>query len=142
MNCDQEDTDDNLFLSPYISVSAVCGNPSFLSQNIRSFSANVEKLKDLLLECPGVMVVGLQEVWQTKHARAVPGFQPLISRVRTGKGGGGVGFLVRNGLKYEMHNTLFLEGQFESMTIKLTFNGKPTAITTVYKPPGVSNSTF
>jgi hypothetical protein len=39
-------------------------------------------------------------------------------------------------MRYEIIKTLFLEGQFESLTITLKFNSIPTAITTVYKPPG------
>jgi hypothetical protein len=132
----------NLNLSPYLSVSAVCSKPSILSQNIRSYSCNFSKLKDLLLEYPGALVVGLQEVWNTQHARIMPGFQPLISRARTAKGGGGIGFLIRTGVPFQVNNTLFLEGQFESLTITLTICNKPYVITNIYKPPGSNIETF
>jgi hypothetical protein len=139
----EEDTEcANLNLSPYLSVSAVCSKPSILSQNIRSYSCNFSKLKDLLLEYPGALVEGLQEVCNTQHAQIMPGFQPLVSRARTAKGGGGVGFLIRTGIPFQVNNTLFLEGQFESLTITLKICNKPYVITNIYKPPGSNIETF
>jgi hypothetical protein len=74
--------------------------------------------------------------------KILPGFQPLVAKSRKIKGGGSVGFLVRAGLNYKLETGLFLEGEFESISISLYFQGKDTVITNLYVPPGCSNENF
>jgi hypothetical protein len=47
----------------------------------------------MLVRCPGINVLAMQETWDTTHAKVMPGYK-LISKSRTSKHGGGVGFLI------------------------------------------------
>jgi hypothetical protein len=58
--------------------------------------------------------------------------------------GGGVGFYIRDNLKYKIRDDLspFIENEFESLTIELSLNAKKILLCTYYKPPTASNDSF
>jgi hypothetical protein len=59
-------------------------------------------------------------------------------------GGGGVGFYLRETLKYNLINELstFIDNEFESITIETTINRKRILLSNYYKPPQVQNDSF
>jgi hypothetical protein len=75
-------------LSPYLSISSLSNKTCILSVNIRSFNKNYSQFKDLVMRCPGILAIAVQETWGITGARMLPGFQPLVARTRTDKGGG------------------------------------------------------
>lgn len=132
----------SLALSPYISLDTLKQEEAIICQNIRSYSRNFSKLQDLLSRNPGITVVALQETWSLMGARQMPGFQPIIAKTRSKKGGGGVAFLVKQGTNFKLLDSPFVEGVFESISISVIFQGKLTQLINVYKPPGSLNRTF
>jgi hypothetical protein len=130
------------FLSSYYPISHFPTRPCILSQNIRSYSANVDSLTELLGRCTNATIIAIQEVWNGQHIIQIPVYQPLIYRCRKKKNRGGVGFLVKQGLKVQIHQSPFIEGKFETLTITVKFNGKDTRICNIYKPPGGTNTDF
>ncbi len=59
-------------------------------------------------------------------------------------GGGGVGFYLRETLKYKVINELstFIENEFESITIEIIINRKKILLSNYYKPPQVPSDSF
>jgi hypothetical protein len=125
-------------LSPYLSISYLSNKTCIISVNIRSFNKNYSQLKDLVMRCPGILAIAVQETCGKTGARMLPGFQPLVARTRTDKGGGGVGFLMRTGTAFTQNDSLFIQGLFETISITLAFDGKITKLVNLYKPPGLA----
>jgi len=84
-------------------------------------------------------VLILQETWNLQHPELlnIPGFQKVIFKTRKNCNGGGVGFYVKNNLKYKIVNipNMFQEKVFESLTIEVQINKKRFLLSSVYRPP-------
>jgi len=116
----------------------------FLSLNIRSLNSNFYKLKEWIYELENNSVyfdvIGLQETWQIPYPElfSLDGFQPIVYKVRRGGRGGGVGFLVRQGLNFHVNNelSLFSENCFESICIQVNYSTKRSVnFISLYRPP-------
>ncbi len=84
-------------------------------------------------------VVVLQETWMVKHPELynIVGYQGPILKTRQNNNGGGVGFYIRNGIKYKDISTKnsFREKIFESATLEIQFGKTPIIISSMYRPP-------
>ena len=139
LDCKFYDTD-----SLKLNFSDVSNVMKFLSVNIRSLSCNFSRLKEWIydLENNSVFfdIIALQEVWQIPYPDlfSLEGFQPLVFNCRSRGRGGGVGFFVRQGLKFKVLNELsiFSEGVFESMCIQIDFSERKSVhFVSLYRPP-------
>jgi len=65
----------------------------------------------------------LQETWEVKYPSsfALPGFQNITYRTRTGMRGGGVGIYVRNGLSFKENKSLdnHKQSTFENIVLEI-----------------------
>ena len=81
----------------------------------------------------------LQETWMVKHPELynIVGYQGPILKTRQNNNGGGVGFYIRNGIKYKDISTKnsFREKIFESATLEIQFGKTPIIISSMYRPP-------
>jgi hypothetical protein len=60
----------------------------------------------------------MQETCDTTHAKVMPGYK-LISKSRTSKHGGGVGFLIRSDIAFKQNYSVFIEGLLPlTLTVK------------------------
>ena len=150
--------DENLFKCSYFSLEEfndlykekieIC---SLLSYNIRSLTKNCKSieslLKNLANEKFSFSVISLQELWAIKNSQDVNihKYQTIVYKGREGKKGGGVGFLIREGLNFQELRDLnvFKEGFLESMFIKVfTQNGRYKIIGNIYRPPNSNIDIF
>ena len=81
-------------------------------------------------------ILVLQETWTVKHPElyAINGYQGPILKTRTKNNwGGGVGFYIKNGLKFKdiSPNHLFREKIFESAIIEVQFGKTPVVISSM-----------
>jgi hypothetical protein len=74
-----------------------------------------------------ITAIAFQEIWSVLYPELVniDGFT-LVCKTRGGGRGGGVGFYLRSNIKYKIANELsiFLENEFESLTVETTINHK------------------
>lgn len=150
--------DENLFKCSYFSLeefndlykekTEIC---SLLSYNIRSLKKNCKSLESLLKNLANekfsFSVISLQELWAIKNSQDVNihKYQTIVYKGREGKKGGGVGFLIREGLNFQELRDLnvFKEGFLESMFIKVfTQNGRYKIIGNIYRPPNSNIDIF
>ncbi len=89
-------------------------NPIYLSLNIQCLMRKHESLKslihDLRIAKVPVDAIAIQETWSIPYPELVhiPGFQSILFSAREGmRGGGGVGFYIREGLHFDKINNLF-----------------------------------
>ena len=82
-------------------------------------------------------LIFMQEVWKT-CPRNLPGFQPMISKHRVNKSGGGVGLCCSASLNHKMFDTPFEECIFESQGVEIEINKKPHCFVNLYIPPKIT----
>jgi exonuclease III len=85
--------------------------------------------------------IAIQETWEIRYPELIniPGFQTFVFKNRANMRGGGVGFYIRNGLKYSVLEDLspFEDKIFESLTIKLQYqNFNNVLLTCGYRSNG------
>ena len=143
--------EENFFKCSYFSVeefndrfkerTEIC---SLLSYNIRSLKKNCKNLEKFLNSISNekfdFSILSLQELWKIYNVQDVKikGYQPLIFKGRESRNGGGVGFMVKEGIKFQEITNLniFKDSIIESMFIKVfTQNGKFKVIGNIYRPP-------
>ena len=121
---------------------------SILSQNIRSISKNINHLQSFLNEMgkSAFDVIACQEVWRIIDGckYELIGYSKPNFKTRKCKNGGGVGVWVKKGIEYEIdeQNSLFMEGVYESIVIKVTKNHISKLIVNIYRPPNQSLDSF
>jgi exonuclease III len=86
-------------------------------------------------------VIAIQETWEVRYPELVniEGFQTFVFKNRESTRGGGLGFYVRNGLRFKILEELspFEDKIFESLTIKLTYpSNKSVLLTCGYRSNG------
>ena len=107
-----------------------------LSQNIRSLMGNFPKLEQFVFRHPNIKAIALQEVWAPDFPPKLQGFQKFISRTRSKRKGGGIGFYLAEDLQYDIIDSPFTEGVLETLCIELKLGkNKKTRIFNVYRPP-------
>ena len=122
-------------ISEYILPGTRIDGTLCISANVRSFSnSKPDELKLLISYYPNAAVICLQELWDVMAPfPVIPGFQPLVCKTRQGKGGGGIGFYVRENIDFKLIDSPFIESRFESMTLDLYINRhKVTRICNLY----------
>ena len=123
---------------------------SLLSYNIRSLKKNCKNLENFLdsisNEKFNFSVLSLQELWKIHNIQDVKinGYQPLIFKGRESKNGGGVGFLIKDGIKFqELSHICDIKDNIEYMFIKVfTQNGRFKVIGNCYRPPNTDIDIF
>jgi hypothetical protein len=116
--------------------------PIIFNLNIQSIASKHTSLKEfitsLLSNNVNIKVICLQEVWQVPFPELIniPGFS-FISKQRETMRGGGVGFYVKNDIKYKLlqNHSPFIDKIFESLTIEITLNGKKCLLCNYYRSP-------
>src|SRR6218665_557068 len=116
--------------------------------NCRSLLYKLDDVQSLLAELP-VSVLVLTETWFDSNYEEfvkIPGYRSVL-RSRVDGGGGGVGFLVREGI---VHQCLDLDklgvtsrpNTFECLFIQLNFKRGSCIMGVVYRPPGQNLEEF
>lgn len=99
---------------------------------MRSYPSKLQEFKEFISETSNADfnfdIIGLQEIWHipSKMNLSIPGYQKIVHKTRSSEKsrrnlGGGVAFYVRDGLEFEILETLstFEEKTFESLFIKI-----------------------
>ena len=129
-NCDLNDTSLNI-----------------LQYNVRGILSKTHDLTDLLSNVANnkIDVVILCETWLTNantNRLHIPGYS-YEGIARSNKKGGGVGFLVRNDLKYRRKEDLEIKSEIlENSFIELKCNKENILIGALYRPPNTSEKQF
>jgi hypothetical protein len=78
-----------------------------------------------------IQAIALQEIWAIQYPELVYILDfTLVTNTRSNSRGGGVGFYVRDHLKYKIIENLspFIENTLESLTVELTTNRKKSLL--------------
>ena len=120
-------------------------NSIFLSVNVRGVRNNISILKELLdnFDKPTIKIIAVSESYEIDSSKTnnILDDYTLITKTRKDNPSrGGCGFFIHSSLQFEEIeiNQSFLEGNFESITIKV-----PTlqaVFTSIYRPNGHQNS--
>ena len=127
-------------ISEYLSPGGNINGTICINCNVRSFTSNKQdEVYKLISKYPNAAVICLQELWELQMPfPVIPGFQPLVCKTRNNKGGGGVGFYVRENIDFKLIDSPFLECKLETIAIDLTLcKYKTTRIINIYVPPEV-----
>jgi hypothetical protein len=116
--------------------------PIIINLNVQSLHSKIHNLQTFILNLinnhVNVKIICLQEIWQIPFPDliSIPGFL-FIYKQRTLSRGGGVGFFIKNDIKFKIRNDLspFIEKKFESLSIELTLNNKKFIVCNYYRPP-------
>jgi hypothetical protein len=94
-------------------------------------------ISDLMKNSSNINVIALQETWAVPYPEIIHinGFN-FVNKSRKNGRGGGVGFYIRESLKYKIINELstFIDNEFESITIEILINRKKILLSNYYKP--------
>jgi len=119
--------------------------PLYISVNIQSLQSKFEQFSTEIAELAEknivIDVIALQEVWDVRFPElfCIPGFKPIICKVRQGMRGGGVGFYVKENLNVEIleNLSLFENKIIEALTLKISYpDNKVVVISSVYRSNG------
>lgn len=130
--------DNSTFINSYKNLSL----PIILNLNVQSLPSKLDNLQsfiqNLISNHVNIKIICLQEIWQIPFPDliSIPGFS-FVYKQRTKNRGGGVGFFIKNDIKFKILTDLspFSEKKFESLTIELTLNSKKCVICNYYRPP-------
>ena len=85
-----------------------------------------------------IKIVALQEIWSLPHPELVniPGFK-LLFKARKNTQGGGEAFFVKDGISCKIIDNLsiFIEKEFECITIETTINKQKCYLSNIYRSP-------
>ena len=129
-NCDLNDTSLNI-----------------LQYNVRGILSKTHDLTELLSTVAKnkIDAVVLCETWLTDtntNCLLIPGYN-YEGKVRSNKKGGGVGFLIRNDLKYRRKTELEIKSEIlENSFIELKCNKENILIGSLYRPPNTNEKQF
>ena len=115
----------------------------FLSINVCSLMSKHNDLSlfitQLIKNNVNVNVIALQEIWNLPYPELVniPGFE-FIHSMRKNSQGGGVAFYIKQGIPFKIVKNLsiFIEREFECLTIEATINNTEQYIQTTKPTPG------
>jgi hypothetical protein len=118
--------------------------PIFLNLNVQSLISKHTTLKNFVLNLinnhVNLKIICLQEIWSIPFPDLVniPGFT-FIYKQRTKFRGGGVGFYIKNDIKYKILPDLspFIDKIFESITIEIVLKNKKCILCNYYRSPSL-----
>jgi exonuclease III len=119
--------------------------PIYLSINIQSLQSKFEQLRTELNDFESknisIDIIALQEIWDVNYPELfdIPGYKPLICKIRRGMRGGGVGFYVKNHLNAQILDEMspFENKIIEAVTIRVSYQDKkPILLTSLYRSNG------
>ena len=120
------------------------GNVMLMSLNIQSLPSKFDEfnvfINDLLRNKCSPDVIALQELWQLNDPSIfkLNNYQNLTYKSRAaGSQGGGVGFYIRDNLKYIIRQdiSIFIDKIIETLFIKINLsNGKNIIVGSIYRP--------
>ena len=115
-------------------------NLNIMHINIHGILNKQDSLSRLITSLGGrnkVNVVSLNETWLSKKTEQkvnIPGYN-YVGKYRTGKKGGGVGFLISEDLRYrELSSPLAKLKALESFSIELKTKSKSVILVSLYRP--------
>ena len=130
-------------LAKYILPSGAIGADICISQNMRSLTKNFGKLEDFVARHNNIPIIALQEIWTPILPPQLKGYSNLIDRQRTIKGGGGVGFFIKDPLTCTRVPSPFIEGVLETLCLDIKLSKTRTVrVLNIYRPPNVSPAPF
>lgn len=123
---------------------------------MRSYPSKLQEFKEFISETSNADfnfdIIGLQEIWHipSKMNLSIPGYQKIVHKTRSSEKsrrnlGGGVAFYVRDGLEFEILETLstFEEKTFESLFIKIKLSKNEFKIIgNLYRSPNGNGKRF
>ena len=115
-----------------------------LNMNIQYLSSKFQSLKSMVLnflqQNIEIDLISFQEISQVENVDclSLPGYQPLVFKSRSNSKGGGVGFYVKEGIKFSRIDefSIFHERVFESVCIEVEFSNRKILFISIYRPPG------
>lgn len=140
--------------SHYISVNKVVNfyynnSINFLHINCRSLKQNFSEIVNLLNACNNndkvIDVCAVTELWITEDEGKFYNIDnyDLVTKCRTNKRGGGIGFFIRKCYSYNVITDLTLiEDYIECLTVELLFNKTYFTFACIYRPPNSSLPQF
>ena len=130
-------------LAKYILPSGAIGADICISQNMRSLTKNFGKLEDYVARHNNIPIIALQEIWTPILPPQLRGYSKLIGRQRSKKGGGGVGFFIKDPITYTIVQSPFIEGELETLCLDIKLSKTRTVrVLNIYRPPDVSPTLF
>ena len=122
---------------------------SYIHYNIRGLLSKQQQLSRLLhqLELKGnpIEIVSLNETWLRKDTETkvkIKNYQ-FVGKSRSGKKGGGVGFLLRNDLKFRERLDLCIASEVtEHYIIELKTESTNVILVSAYRPPNTTETSF
>ena len=137
--CDDGVEEQEIRLAKYLLPSGVIGADICISQNMRSLTKNFGKLEDFIARHGNIPIVALQEIWTPLLPPQLKGYSKLIDRQRKLKGGGGVGFYIKEPLTCIVVPSPFIEGVLETICLDIKLSKTRTVrVLNIYRPPNVS----
>jgi hypothetical protein len=117
-------------------------NPIVINLNVQSLNSKINSLRELIQQITDndiyIAIIAIQETWNIPHPETVqiPGFN-FICKQRTKGRGGGVGFYVKEKIKFKMLPMFspFSEKIFECITIEAIIANKKTSSATYTAHP-------
>ena len=109
------------------------------SVNVRSLSRNWNSfITSSVLKAD---IICIQEIWKIRNINLfnLRGYCKLEYKCREMGYGGGVGIYVRQGIKFEVINSIFVEKTIETLAIKIKLNGRTITIVSVYRNPSLDS---
>ena len=126
-------------LAKYVLPNGVIGADICMSQNMRSLAKNFGKLEDFVSRHNNIPIIALQEIWTPHLPPQLKGYSTLINCQRKSKGGGGVGFYIKEPLIYTIVPSPFIEGVLETLCLDIQLSKTRTVrVVNIYRPPNVS----
>lgn len=89
---------------------------------------------------PSIKILAIQEVWNIKHVPCFEGYHPIYYKLRQGRTGGGLAFLISTDIKFTKINSPFSD--VETLAIDCEYKKKKYRIINLYKPPKVAHSEY
>jgi hypothetical protein len=159
LNDSDPDPDANFFatrppLSTYTTADSLCSPPrstlgllSLMHINARSLLSKLSDVENLLSRL-STDIVAISETWLTpdnSNQVIIPGYS-LVSHPRSSQRGGGVAFLLRDTLQFQimsLPNELKAHSTYESLFIQLNLpNGSYSIFGVIYRSPGLDLNDF
>ena len=133
--------------SDYLNMGLSQQNLNIIQYNVRGLISKQNDIWDLILQPVDrtIHCFILCETWLNTVNRSrinVPGYT-YVGRERTTKKGGGVGFLIRDDLKFRVKSEYEINSEIlENYWIELKCNTDNVLIGSLYRPPNTNEKTF
>ena len=127
-------------IATYVNPKDHNGTPLICSVNIRSLLKRETNLKEFLHTVKSVKILAIQEVFDIKNIPHFENYHPIYFRLREGRIGGGLAFLISSDIKFTKVVSPF--SNVESLAIDCEYKNKSFRVINLYKPPKIAHSEY